>query len=188
MKDFNRTDSLFSLCGLNCGLCTMHLDNYCPGCGGGIGNQSCAIAKCSMRHHNVEYCYQCPEYPCPTYTGIEALDSFITHQNQLGDMAKAQRIGLDAYHQEQQRKIEILHTLLSHYNDGRRKSFFCLAVNLLPMADLENILATLHDNVVLQNTDIQQKAALAVSLCNQCAAQYGLILKLRKKPVTKELP
>lgn len=33
MKDFNRSYPLFSLCGLNCGLCSMHIDNYCPGCG-----------------------------------------------------------------------------------------------------------------------------------------------------------
>jgi hypothetical protein len=37
MKDFKRLYPLFSLCGLNCGLCPMHLDNYCPGCGGGAG-------------------------------------------------------------------------------------------------------------------------------------------------------
>ena len=34
MKDFIRADQLFSLCGLNCGLCTMRLGGYCPGCGG----------------------------------------------------------------------------------------------------------------------------------------------------------
>ena len=44
MKDFLRQEPLFSLCGLNCGLCTMHLGGHCPGCGGGAGNQSCSLA------------------------------------------------------------------------------------------------------------------------------------------------
>ena len=35
--------------------------------------------------------------------------------------------------------------------------------------------------------DIQEKAALTVSLCNQCAAQHGLLLKLRKKPLKKQI-
>ncbi len=35
MMGFAREDQLFSLCGLNCGLCPMQLDGYCPGCGGG---------------------------------------------------------------------------------------------------------------------------------------------------------
>ena len=39
MKGFIRSDRLFSLCGLNCGLCTMRLGGCCPGCGGGEGNQ-----------------------------------------------------------------------------------------------------------------------------------------------------
>ena len=37
MKGFNRENQSFSLCGLNCGLCPMHLNKYCPGCGGGSG-------------------------------------------------------------------------------------------------------------------------------------------------------
>ena len=46
MKGFERKNQLFSLCGLNCGLCPMRLGNYCGGCGN--GNQSCGIAKCSL--------------------------------------------------------------------------------------------------------------------------------------------
>ena len=95
MKDFNRTNLLFSLCGLNCALCTMRLDGYCPGCGGGAGNQSCAIAKCSLQHGKVEYCFLCSEYPCGKYKGIEEYDSFITHQRQLKDMKKAQEMGIE---------------------------------------------------------------------------------------------
>ena len=34
MKGFAREETRFSLCGLNCRLCSMHLGGYCPGCGG----------------------------------------------------------------------------------------------------------------------------------------------------------
>ena len=47
MKGFERKNQLFSLCGLNCGLCPMLLGNYCGGCGN--GNQSCRIAKMCIR-------------------------------------------------------------------------------------------------------------------------------------------
>ena len=82
MKDFIRTDLEFSLCGLNCGLCSMRLGGHCPGCGGGEGNQSCKIAKCSLQHGKPEYCSHCQEFPCEKYEEIDAVDSFITHQNQ----------------------------------------------------------------------------------------------------------
>ncbi len=64
MKDFTRSDLLFSLCGLNCGLCPMHLGGHCPGCGDGEGNQSCKIARCSLRHEKPEYCSHCWVFPC----------------------------------------------------------------------------------------------------------------------------
>jgi hypothetical protein len=108
----------------------MRLDGHCPGCGGGAGNQSCAIAKCSLQHDKVEYCFLCSEYPCQKYKGIEEYDSFITHQRQLRDIARAQKIGVEAYNKEQARKAKILRTLLSDYNDGRRKTFYCVAINI----------------------------------------------------------
>lgn len=57
MKGFKRNNQLLSLCGLNCGLCPMHIDGYCPGCGGGAGNQSCRIARCSLEQ-NTKLIYQ----------------------------------------------------------------------------------------------------------------------------------
>ena len=84
MKGFKRENQLLSLCGLNCGLCPMFLGKYCGGCG--KGNQSCAIAKCSLEHGKVEYCYECEQYPCEKYLNIEDFDSFITHKRQKAEI------------------------------------------------------------------------------------------------------
>jgi len=59
---------------------------------GGAGNQSCAIAKCSLQHDKVEYCFLCPDFPCPRYEDAEEYVSFITHQRQLRDIKRAQEI------------------------------------------------------------------------------------------------
>ena len=75
MKGFTRAETRFSMCGLNCALCSMQLGEYCPGCGGGAGNQSCAIAKCSLEHGGIQFCWECPEYPCPRYEGFDDGDS-----------------------------------------------------------------------------------------------------------------
>lgn len=183
MKDFIRTNLSFSLCGLNCGLCPMRLGGHCPGCGGGAGNQSCAFAKCSLQHDKVEYCFLCPEYPCPMYEGIEEYDSFITHQQQLKDIARAKEIGLDAYNNVQVKKAEILQTLLSDYNDGRRKTFYCVAINLLPLQDIESVMKQVAENGSFSNFTIKEKAEKVVALFQNLAIQHGLVLKLRKKPV-----
>ena len=54
MKGFTRTETRFSLCGLNCALCSMHLGGYCPGCGGSPGNQACTIARSEHTEYNTE--------------------------------------------------------------------------------------------------------------------------------------
>lgn len=122
MKGFTRENQMFSLCGLNCGLCPMFIGKYCGGCGN--GNQSCKIARCSLEHGRPEYCYECEGYPCEKYEHVDGFDSFITHRRQKGDLEKAQRIGIAAYNAEQSEKAQILQNLLDNFNDGRRKNFF----------------------------------------------------------------
>lgn len=182
MKDFNRNNLSFSLCGLNCGLCPMRFGGHCPGCGGGAGNQSCTIAKCSLQHSNVEYCFLCSEFPCQKYEDIEKYDSFITHQRQLRDITRAQEIGIEAYNNEQIRKAEILRTLMSDYNDGRRKTFYFVAINLLPLQDIENVMKQFSEDKSFNNLPAKEKAEHLVSLFQDIAIRQGLVLKIRKKP------
>lgn len=185
MKDFIRDDLLFSLCGLNCGLCSMHLDGYCPGCGGGEGNQSCKIARCSLSHDKIEYCSKCREFPCEKYEGIDEFDSFITHQNRMKDFGRIEKIGTAAYWTEQKEKAEVLDFLLKNYNDGRKKTFFCLAVNLLELSDLRIALEQIKADKKIESLPLKEKAALAASLLQLAASQKQIILKLRKRPKKK---
>ena len=179
MKNFKRDNLLFSLCGLNCGLCPMNLNQYCPGCGGGEGNQSCSLAKCSLQHKNIEYCFQCENYPCEKYNGINDFDSFITHQHQKQDMRKFRVIGAELYTAEQQRKKALLNHLIDTYNDGRKKTLFGVAVNLLELNDLENIISELDGNT--SNLTLKEKASHAARLLQEIASKKDILLKLRRK-------
>ena len=91
----------------------MIIGGYCPDCGGGEGNQSCSIARCSLEHGKVEYCFLCSAYPCEKYNGIDCSDSFITHKNQMKDMERVREIGISRYNDESIRKREILDMLLN---------------------------------------------------------------------------
>jgi hypothetical protein len=163
----------------------MKLDNYCPGCGGGAGNQGCSIAKCSLQHDSVEYCYQCSEYPCEKYEGIDVFDSFITHRNQFKDMQEAKIMGIEQYHFKMTQKADILKYLLTNYNDGRRKSFFGIAVNLLDLQDVKNIIEEINSLSTSNELTIKEKASVAVTVFHAVAQQKNIILKLNKKPTKK---
>ena len=179
MKGFERKNQLFSLCGLNCGLCPMFLGKHCGGCGN--GNQSCGIAKCSLEHGKIEYCYECESYPCEKYRYIDKYDSFITHKNQMNDMGKAQQIGIPAYNAEQEEKRKILEFLLASYNDGRRKNLFCIAVNLLEIGEIENILQAVKSDKEFQGLSKKEQASIIAKQLQDIAANKGIALKLRKK-------
>ncbi|MCI8285923.1 MAG: DUF3795 domain-containing protein [Firmicutes bacterium] len=181
MKGFNRQNQLFSLCGLNCGLCPMFLNKNCPGCGGGEGNQSCKIARCSMEHDSAQYCFQCSEYPCEKYDHIDDFDSFITHRNRKFDMEKAKQLGIDAYNAEQGEKVKILESFLSNYNDGRKKTFFCIAVNLLELQELQKVCKKIDCKPDMETLTSKEKSAFVTGLLLELAAKKNIDLRLHRK-------
>lgn len=178
MKGFVRKDPYLSLCGLNCKLCSMELGGHCGGCG--FGNQSCSIARCGMEHGGVEYCVQCSEYPCGRYKNADTHDYFITSLHRKRDLEKLKQMGGESYDAEQVEKRSILERLLAGYNDGRKKTLFCLAVNLLELDDLRRILEKADREA--GELSQKEKAAYAANLLQECAARSGIVLKLRKKP------
>lgn len=78
-------------------------------------------------------------------------------------------------------KVSILSRLLEGYNDGRRKSFFCTAVNLLPLEDVRQVMGQIEEQAPLADP-LKARAAAAAKLFQDWAEEKGLSLKLRKKP------
>lgn len=182
MKGFTRDETRFSLCGLNCCLCSMHLGGYCPGCGGGAGNQSCTIAKCSLEHSGIQFCWECSAYPCSRYEGFDNGDSFVSHRNRRQDIALARELGLEAYLAQLEEKRTILEELLARYNDGRRKTLFHTAVYLLPLAELCAVMAALGNQSESGEQTAKERAIAAAERLQEAADRLGVSLKLRKKP------
>ncbi|MDR1182141.1 MAG: DUF3795 domain-containing protein [Bacteroidales bacterium] len=189
MESYTRIYPLFSQCGLNCGLCPRYHTkgvSKCPGCGGvatGIHEfvAHCGVNSCAKRHDRVEYCYLCKEYPCKKYYDSEKIkDSFITKQRQLADFKKVKEIGLAAYQAELKEKVSILERLLADFDDGRSKSFFCLAVNLLELPDIREVMAQLNAETKPDSAP-KEKAAMAVLLLQEMADRRKVALELRKK-------
>lgn len=157
----------------------MLLGNHCGGCGN--GNQSCKIAKCSLEHGKVEYCYECEQYPCEKYQNIDEYDIFITGRQRRADMERAQSAGIEQYNLEQQEKVQILSYLLSHYNDGRRKNFFCVAVNLLKLSELQEAIKQIQSNAGLPSLPFKEQCSYVADVFQKIADRRNIKLKLNKK-------
>lgn len=185
MQYKERSYPRFSACGLNCGLCPRYHTagaSRCPGCAGaGFSEKhpACGVLSCAERR-GLEYCCFCEEYPCKKYAGAMDFDSFITHLPMGRDFERAKVEGLQRYRAELDAKVAALETLLSSYDDGRRKSFFCQAVNLLALADVEAVMGALALESRPDGT-VKEKASLAARLFQAMADERGVSLKLRKK-------
>lgn len=186
MKEYSRAYPLFSLCGLNCGLCPRYQSkgaSRCPGCGGQdfhLKHPSCAVITCSKKHDNVEYCFQCPSYPCDRYKNPSDTDSFISYQKVLIDFEKARTDGLENYQNELNEKVRILKFMLDNYNDGKKMSFYCTAVNLFSLDDLIEINKEIENRIIGMNITQKEKLAIITSALEEKASSNDIELKLRK--------
>ena len=90
-------------------------------------------------------------------------------------------IGTERYHSELKEKMQILRYLLDNFNDGRRKSFFCRAVNLIEIEDLKSAVKEIEAEVSVKSLTVKEKAAVATEILKSAAARKNIVLKLRKK-------
>jgi len=93
-------------------------------------------------------------------------------------MEKAASIGIGAYKAELDKKTHLLKRLLADYDDGRRKSFYCTAVNLLDFQDVRSVMDQVE--AIGMDTDLKNKAKAAAAAFEEMAAKRGISLKLRR--------
>ena len=77
--------------------------------------------------------------------------------------------------------MQILSYLLSNYNDGRRKNFFCVAVNLLELSEIQEAVNQLQSNAELPSLPMKAKSLYAVKVLQEIADRRNVNLKLIKK-------
>jgi hypothetical protein len=178
-------------CGLDCGLCPRYYtvgESKCPGCcGPGFTDKhpTCPFVTCCVKKKKLEVCAACDEFPCArTEDSENVYDSFVTHRKTLPNLLDIRQHGLNKFIEEQQKRIYLLETMLSQFDDGRSKSFYCIAAALLPIPVLEEAMNLAEQQVRKRNIgvdDIKTKAALLKEILGELANQQGVELKLRKK-------
>jgi hypothetical protein len=177
-------------CGIDCGLCPRYHtagSSRCPGCAGpGFFEKhpSCGHITCCVKKKDLEVCAQCGEFPCAKFESWADGDSFVTHQRTLFNLDSIRRDGLEGFVEQQGRRIGLLQTMLEEFDDGRSKSYYCIATALLPIAALEESLHRAKEQVKkdkAKSGDIKTRAGILRGLLDDCAAKTGVELKLRHK-------
>ncbi len=181
-------------CGLDCGLCPRYYtigSSKCPGCcGSDFFNKhpSCSYITCCVKKKRLEVCAQCGEFLCSKFgswleNGGE-YDSFLTHKKAKPNLGFIRTYGLERFIGQQRKRIELLEKVLMDFDDGRSKSFYCIATTLLPIADLETSLEKTEqrlkaDKINIGDTRIKSK--ILKEFLSESATRNEVELRLRKK-------
>jgi len=151
-------------CGIDCVLCPRYYTagkSRCPGCCGEGFEQVrplCSVIKCCVKERGLEVCAECKEFPCEKFEKESTCkDSFVTHKRMMINQQLIKEIGIDAYIKQQNERIVFLKTALEHHDNGKNKSYFCIAASLLSIKGLKKALSLVGKSKNLR--DILKKIA-----------------------------
>ena len=179
-------------CGLDCGLCPRYYikgRSRCPGCCGpdffnkhpGCGHITCCVKKKSL-----EVCGECDDFPCSKFDlwfGNEAGDSFVTHKKTEPNLYFIKKHGVKKFIEQQKERIKLLEEMLEGFNEGRSRSFYCIAATLLSIDDIKKLIDLAKKEVKtlgVRKDDVKSKAKILRETIQDVADEKGVDLKLRK--------
>lgn len=175
------------ICGLSCRLCPFyHTDtkSRCLGCKSrnrmAVG---CPFITCAVKKKGIEFCWDCAESAaCIKWKKHRAAgkraDSFKCYQTLEADIAFIRKNGVPEFAKQQKAKERLLKGMIRDFNEGRSKSYYCIAATVMDVEEIKEALAGAKRGS--RGLQIKEKAGLLHSLLDGIAAKKKYHLKLRK--------
>jgi len=175
------------ICGLSCRLCPMYhtdAESRCLGCKSptrmAVG---CPFVTCAVKRKGIEFCWECIESDtCEKWrnhreAGKER-DSFKCYQTLEEDISFIARHGVSAFQKIQERRESLLREMLGDFNEGRSKSYYCIAATVLEPEELLGALSRAREES--GGLDIRSRSKVLHRILDEIASKRGCRLKLRK--------
>jgi len=89
------------------------------------------------------------------------------HRISLSNLNLIKEKGIREFIKQQKKRIELLEHILKNFNEGRSKSFYCIATALVPIKDLEQALKNSEEKIKKENinfNDLKTKSKILSSL------------------------
>jgi hypothetical protein len=139
-----------------------------------------------VKKKNLEVCAECNDFPCQKFDswfGNEAYDSFVTHKKTEPNLYFIKKHGVEKFIEQQKERIKFLKDMLEGFNEGRSRSFYCIAAALLSVDDVKKSIDSAKKEVKtldIKNDDVKSKAKILRKIIQDVADKKGIDLKLRK--------
>ena len=174
------------ICGLSCRLCPhYHTEgaSRCRGCKTesrmGAG---CPFITCALKRKGIEFCWDCEENEtCEKWTkhkeAAKKADSFTCYQKLEDNIACIRTNGADEFEEMQKKRELLLQEMLREFNEGRSKSYYCIAATVLEMGELEEALTKAHKGS--RGLGMKERSKVLHFILDEIAKQRNYYLKLR---------
>ena len=175
------------ICGLSCRLCPRYntqAESRCFGCKSksrmAVG---CPFITCAVKKKGIEFCWECIENKkCEKWKKHRDLgkkvDSFKCYQKLEEDILFIKKDGISEFEKIQSHREYLLKEMLKDFNEGRSKSYYCIAATVLEIEELKEAIsqAKKESNCL----DVKDKSKVLHLILDSIARKKGYCLKLRK--------
>lgn len=128
-----------------------------------------------MKENGLEVCAECKEFPCSKFDKEGKYDSFVTHRKARVNLSFIKKQGMKEFLEQQKKRIKLLKILLKEFDDGRSKSFYCLATALIPIDDLEKSIDRANEKIKKESAkDIKSKSKILKQILGELAEKNGI--------------
>jgi hypothetical protein len=142
----------------------------------------CPFITCAIKKVGVEFCWDCSTHEsCEKWqnhreTGREH-DSFKSYQKLEDDIAFIKANGVESWDKQMKVRESLLIDLLKEYNEGRSKSYYCIAATVMNINELRN---AIKEADLLKLLTIKEKSRTMHAILDSIARKKGYCLRLRK--------
>jgi len=143
----------------------------------------CPFITCAIKKKEIEFCWQCKENEtCEKWRKhrefSKQVDSFICYQKLEDNVAFIQKNGVNEFGKVQKTRENLLKEMLQEFNEGRSKSYYCVAATILEIEELEDVLTKAKKKST--GLEVKDKSKVLHSMLDELAGRKDYYLKLRK--------
>lgn len=174
------------VCGLSCRLCPRYHTQTKSRCGGCKTESrmaaGCPFITCALKKRGIEFCWQCEDHgSCGRWRTRREhgkhRDSFVCYRALEANIAFVQQYGVERLEEAEKVREQLLAIMLRDFNDGRSKTYYCIAATVLTVGQLRDALDTAEQQSA--GCEAREGVRLLHAVLDEMAAGEGVPLKLR---------
>ena len=143
----------------------------------------CPFITCALKKKGIEFCWDCEENEaCEKWTkhkeSSKKVDSFKCYQKLEDDISFIRKNGVNGFDKTQKMREHLLKEMLREFNEGRSKTYYCIAATVMEIAELEEALIKARKNS--EGLEMKEKSRVLHALLDEIARHNNYFLKLSK--------